>query len=709
MKVFLSGDTRTEWQSKIMERFPDHSFFDPRTVSEMSYEEMARIERKWIDECDILFAYLNETNPYGFGTCFEIGYAVAIKKLIIYVDEKQVSSSQWIAQHPVHAYTSFEEGLTKLSELLEKGNDLVAALIIKRLHEQDFSVLVERELDDDLASRVASQIYDEPQIYGPLMLAQKTMPRQWYDWNLGYLLQRLDSTHIIGILRQYSENFYQSEGIAWALGLLGRDDDAIIEFLQEQCRRCERYDAWWCAAQSLQQLNRGEALEILKRTLRGSEWQNVDYCLENLGSRPATIGLLRAVNQANLKKIIHSCLEGLKTLTGRKLHNVIWLLERFRQRDRNILRALMELHDGDVHYGSSVAHRVVEALGQIAHPDSRTLLEEHILSAGYFRTRALAAKGLASIGDYKSIEPIEKALEKEQDPHVLSALTSALYSIRDPEKRKDNELIAKAGWLENGMIIDETNKWYWSPEIYDNFSKAEDPESVAFDLALSLVVLNEPKKVLDLGAGTGRFIFEMYEKLPSLEHVIALDASREMIDFIKRRFHSGTPMVEPILGSIDQIPLDDESVDLVVSSWGFPSRIWDREQAYKELAEVNRVLKHKGVFLTIGWDEDFTDEMTEIWHKFVIEEEYYFDSLSEYRRRKRSKIASPRNCGLTSVKTRLQVPVKFYDRREAANVFGHLFGYSAGFWVLENAKYEFNMNVSITYDNKGSITNALSD
>lgn len=45
MRVFLSGDTRTEWQTKIMKMFPEHHFFDPRTVSDMAYEQMAKIER----------------------------------------------------------------------------------------------------------------------------------------------------------------------------------------------------------------------------------------------------------------------------------------------------------------------------------------------------------------------------------------------------------------------------------------------------------------------------------------------------------------------------------------------------------------------------------------------------------------------------------------------------------------------------------------
>jgi SAM-dependent methyltransferase len=417
--------------------------------------------------------------------------------------------------------------------------------------------------------------------------------------------------------------------------------------------------------------------------------------------------LLRRINKENQATIISACLAALQTLSGRSLHNVIWALERFRLRDKEIISALTNMHTTRVDHGSEVAHRVVEALGQIGHPSSRGILEHDLEYAGYFRTRAWAAKGLGSIGDYKSIEPLERALLRETDPHVLSMITTALYSIRDPEKKKDNDLIRKADWLENGMIIDETNKWYWSPQIYDRFARAEDPEAISFNLALSLCP-TDIKVALDLGSGTGRFVEQLRDTTShSLETIYALDNSSEMMTFLEDRFKRGKPTVKPLLSTISSIPLDDASVDLVVSSWGFPSRVWDEAQAYTELVEVFRVLRDGGTFVTIGWDEDFADEMTEVWYRFVIEQEYYFDSLSEYRRRRRGKLRSTRNCGLTLAKRRLQVPVRFQDHRDAAYVFGHLFGYSAGIWVLESGKREFQMNVGITRDDKQSIKSIL--
>lgn len=258
------------------------------------------------------------------------------------------------------------------------------------------------------------------------------------------------------------------------------------------------------------------------------------------------------------------------------------------------------------------------------------------------------------------------------------------------------------------MIIDESNKWYWSPEVYDKFSRAEDPAGVSFGLAVSLLPPGV-EVALDLGSGTGRFVDILKDTVPTLRKIHALDTSKDMVEYLRKRYKLETAKVKVIEADMAKIPLPDGSVDVVVSSWGFPSKVWDQERCSKELGEVCRVLQPGGCLITIGWDEDFTDEMTEVWYRFVMEEEYYFDTLAEYRRRRRSKIVSPRNCGLTVVKKRLTLPVKFKDYREAAFVFGHLFGYSAGQWVLDTDRHEFQMNVSVTQDSYAHLKEILAE
>lgn len=706
MRIFLSGDTHSNWRLQLFEEFSDHKFYDPSTCSDMPYAEMARVERQWIDESDIIFAYLSESNPYGYGTVFEVGYAVANQKPIIYVDEKQVSSSKWVAEHVGYAFVHLPDGIEKLRHLLRAGDAFIADSVVAGLRRNDFRSLISRELDDKVVAIVAEQIRRDAPLCGRLMLASNILPREWFDWNLGYLVRHFEHPTLISLLRSYSENLYHSEGVAWALGVIGNDDEAIIQFLQDQCRKCVDYDAWWCAAHSLEQLNGGDAVEILKRTLRGIEWLNIDHCIAALGERPATIGILRSINRQNVDRVVRAALNALQTYQGRRLHNVIWLLERLRLQDPEIIDALTNLRASSAEGGSSISHRVTEALGVIAHPAARELLERDLQDAAYFRTRALAARGLGLIGDPKSLPVLERSLVHEQDGHVLSAISEAIDEARDPDKIRKNKVASGARWLENGMIIDESNKWYWSPDIYERFSKAEDPQSISFNLAIGEL----PPTIdvlVDLASGTGRFINEILRAGRNPRAVTAVDRSPEMTEFLRKKFSSFRGNTDVREAALDSLPIESGTADVVVSSWGFPSKIWDSLQAKKELSEVYRILRPGGLFVTVGWDEDFTDEMTEIWYKFVLEPDCYFDSLAEYRRRRRSKISSPRNCGLSFLKKRLSVPVRFSSVDDAAFVMGHLFGYSAGAWVLQNDRREFQMGVSITKDTKEQIGRVL--
>jgi nucleoside 2-deoxyribosyltransferase len=89
-KVYLAGGFKTNWQSKVIEGSGDSLiFFNPR---EHGLEADSKQYTAWdifhVKKCDILFAYMESTNPSGYGLCLELGYAKALGKMIILVDEK---------------------------------------------------------------------------------------------------------------------------------------------------------------------------------------------------------------------------------------------------------------------------------------------------------------------------------------------------------------------------------------------------------------------------------------------------------------------------------------------------------------------------------------------------------------------------------------------------------------------------------------------
>ncbi len=76
-----------------------------------------------VNHCDILFGYMEESNPSGLGLCLEIGYAKALNKLIILIDEKSISDSIFrksfsIARESATIiFDSFDDGVSYLKKL----------------------------------------------------------------------------------------------------------------------------------------------------------------------------------------------------------------------------------------------------------------------------------------------------------------------------------------------------------------------------------------------------------------------------------------------------------------------------------------------------------------------------------------------------------------------------------------------------------------
>lgn len=88
MKIYLAGGMKGDWQDRIIQGAPGHTYFDPR---EHSYEKdpsvYTELDLKMIDQCDWVLCYMDNSNPGGYNMCFEAGYACAKHMMIIYVCE----------------------------------------------------------------------------------------------------------------------------------------------------------------------------------------------------------------------------------------------------------------------------------------------------------------------------------------------------------------------------------------------------------------------------------------------------------------------------------------------------------------------------------------------------------------------------------------------------------------------------------------------
>ncbi|MFC4242637.1 class I SAM-dependent methyltransferase [Gryllotalpicola reticulitermitis] len=109
--------------------------------------------------------------------------------------------------------------------------------------------------------------------------------------------------------------------------------------------------------------------------------------------------------------------------------------------------------------------------------------------------------------------------------------------------------------------------------------------------ALSWMVPDEARSILDLGAGTGKLTESL---VAPGRQVFAVDPSSEML----RVLASKLPTVEARVGGGEDIPLPDMSVDAVTVA-----QAWHWMDRARAAAEIARVLRPGGI-LSLVWNND---------------------------------------------------------------------------------------------------------
>jgi len=165
-------------------------------------------------------------------------------------------------------------------------------------------------------------------------------------------------------------------------------------------------------------------------------------------------------------------------------------------------------------------------------------------------------------------------------------------------------------------------------------------------LALREITSLEDRVVYDLGAGTGRLACLL---APQVKHVRAFDISEEMLRVCREKLTaSGLVNWRVDVADHRQLPVDDQSADLVVSGWSVAYlAVWNpeswRAELEKWLGEMKRILRpnsHIVLFESLGTGNESPIKLEHLkdyypWldeagfqHKW-IRTDYKFESLDE--------------------------------------------------------------------------------
>jgi arsenite methyltransferase len=124
------------------------------------------------------------------------------------------------------------------------------------------------------------------------------------------------------------------------------------------------------------------------------------------------------------------------------------------------------------------------------------------------------------------------------------------------------------------------------------------PEEAIYGLGCgnptALAEISSGETVLDLGSGGGIDVFLASQKVGSDGMVIGVDMTSEMVKIAENNAREGGyKNVEFKLGEIENLPIEDESIDLIISNCVI-NLTPDKSVAYNE---AFRVLKHGGRIL----------------------------------------------------------------------------------------------------------------
>jgi nucleoside 2-deoxyribosyltransferase len=87
MIIYLAGGMSTGWQDRVSPLLAGHELLDPRSWADPDPTIYTELDLAAIRRADALLVQMGSDNPSGFGLSVELGYAKALGKRIVFLDE----------------------------------------------------------------------------------------------------------------------------------------------------------------------------------------------------------------------------------------------------------------------------------------------------------------------------------------------------------------------------------------------------------------------------------------------------------------------------------------------------------------------------------------------------------------------------------------------------------------------------------------------
>ena len=142
----------------------------------------------------------------------------------------------------------------------------------------------------------------------------------------------------------------------------------------------------------------------------------------------------------------------------------------------------------------------------------------------------------------------------------------------------------------------------FNPQKLDRLNNPERKKEFPIELIIKEAALDDPKGIIDIGAGTGFFSIPFAEKYKGSK-VYACDISDTMLDWMKYNILEKHSNIIPVKMDENKTPLDDEIADLLFMV-NLHHELHNPEMMLKE---CYRLLKPKSTITISDWRKEETE------------------------------------------------------------------------------------------------------
>ncbi|MBU2638060.1 MAG: class I SAM-dependent methyltransferase [Nanoarchaeota archaeon] len=158
-------------------------------------------------------------------------------------------------------------------------------------------------------------------------------------------------------------------------------------------------------------------------------------------------------------------------------------------------------------------------------------------------------------------------------------------------------------------------------------------------------IITPNAKVLDVGCGDGRSIFDIIE---TTQDAVGIDHDQKAVDDARRKF-AEYPSVKFLKADADKLPFKDEEFDFVICMGTFANFA---DKKFAVLEEMKRVLKKTGKIIISVYSEDAFEERIKVYSasgtkikeikggKVIFDEELGDNTSEQFSREELEKIFS---------------------------------------------------------------------